>query len=200
MAAFAHEIRTPLTALNMALDLAARNPGVDGSLEVDAEIAVLIRQSLEAMERLVDDLEETSRLHRGKAPIRQARCELPIAVEAARELLYPRITLDGPEAPPVGGPWDAAQLARAVAAFAESADRMGDGCGAVQFEATAGPANVTLRFASGSPGGAAQQVASDAGFAFFHARQHTLALGGSVHVQRADQFARLTVTLPANPR
>lgn len=199
MAAFAHEIRTPLTALNVALDLAGRDARPDGSLQLDPEMAVLFRQSLEAMEHLVDQLQEMSRLRRGNVRVRGAGCELPLAVEAARELLRPRIALEGHETPPIVGPWDAAQLARAIAGFAESADRMGDGCGTVRFEAAAGLARLTLSFGSGSPGGAAQPVRSDAGFAFFTARQYILALRGSVEVERAEQFAQLTVVLPGEP-
>lgn len=194
MGAFAHEVRTPLTSIKMVMEL-ARRQAREGELVLDAELAEMLRTSVEDLQQLADELQETSRLERGRIVLSHGPSDLGAAIEAARELLR-GIELEASYETGLEGPWDAAALVRALGGFAISANRIGDGSGAVRLEAAARPDRVELRFTSGAPSGAAKVIAADAGFSFFRSRQLVLAMGGSVHCERADRFATFVVALP----
>lgn len=194
MGAFAHEVRTPLTSIKMVMEL-ARRQSAEGGLLLDDELADMLRTSVDDLQSLADDLQETSRLERGRLNLSQGPCDLAAAVEAARDLLR-GIEIDGSVGPGIDGPWDAARLVRAIAGFAESANRIGNGSGVVSLDVTTRPGAIELAFCSGEPGGAERLIGADAGFSFFRSRQLVLAMGGSVHCQRAERFATFRVALP----
>lgn len=194
MGAFAHEVRTPLTSIKMVMEL-ARRQSAEGELLLDAELAEMLKSSVEDLQQLADDLQETSRLERGKVALSTGPCDLAAAIDAARDLLG-SINLNGIPEPGIEGPWDAARLVRAVAGFAQSANRIGDGSGAVQVEAVRNHQTAELTFTSGKPSGVERPIAADAGFSFFRSRQLVLAMGGSVHCRRAERFATIRVALP----
>ena len=196
MGAFAHEVRTPLTSIKMVMELARRQSS-EGELLLDSELAEMLKTSVEDLQGLADDLQETSRLERGKVNLSPGPCDLALAIEAAREMVGP-IELNGIPEPGLEGPWDAARLVRALAGFTVSANRIGDGSGKVRLEAHRSEGAAELIFTSGQPGGAERQIAADAGFAFFRSRQLVLAIGGSVHCQRA-RFATFRVVLLSAP-
>lgn len=200
MGAFAHEIRTPLTSLRMVIELARRQAGDTGMLMLDAELTGLLHQSITDLQQLADDLQEQSRLERGNVALANGPCELGAAVEAARELLRPAIEIQGKPPAPAEGPWDGPRLVRAFVGFAEGANRLGDGSGAVRLDARTGPDCVSLRFSSGAPGGAPRPVGADVGFGFFRARQYVLAVGGTVECDRGDRYLSIAVTLPRTER
>jgi signal transduction histidine kinase len=195
LGAFAHEIRTPLTSIKMVMELGSRQSR-DGQLVLDAELAEMLRTSVEDLQRLADELQETSRLERGRLVLATGPCELGAAIEAARGLLGGQPAIEGELRGEVEGPWDAPRLVRALAGFALSVNRMGDGSGTVTLEVTGTAEGVTLCFTSGPPCEASRPVSADAGFSFFRARQLVLAMGGSVHSGRAERFATVTVVLP----
>jgi hypothetical protein len=116
-------------------------------------------------------------------------------VEAAREMLK-HVEINGIPEPGLEGPWDAARLVRAIAGFSESANRIGDGSGTVRLEARRNGAFAELTFTSGHQGAGERPIAADAGFSFFRSRQLVIAMGGSVHCQRAERFASFRVALP----
>jgi hypothetical protein len=194
MGAFAHEVRTPLTSIKMVMELARRQAG-PGDLVLDQELAEMLRTSVEDLQALADDLQETSRLERGKANLSPGPCDLASAIAAAGELLRGVELSTGPEVE-CEGPWDPARLVRAIAGFAESANRIGEGSGRVELDVLEAPDAVELTFVSGKPGKAERPIAADAGFAFFRSRQLVLAMGGSVHCERAERFATFRVALP----
>lgn len=194
MGAFAHEVRTPLTSIKMVMELARRQSS-EGELLLDGELAEMLKTSVEDLQQLADDLQETSRLERGKVVLATGPCDLTLAVEAAREMLGP-LELNGIPEPGLEGPWDAARLVRALAGFSQSANRIGDGSGKVRLEAHRSGSIAELIFTSGHLSGNEKPIAADAGFAFFRSRQLVLAMGGSVHCQRADRFATFRVALP----
>jgi K+-sensing histidine kinase KdpD len=195
MGAFAHEIRTPLTSIRMVMEL-GRRQAEDGQLLLDSELAEMLGASVDDLQRLADDLQETSRLERSKASISRGPCDLRGAVEAAAALLLPGVELAG-DAPAVDGPWDAARLVRAIAGFAESANRMGDGTGAVRLGTSLRGRTMLLCVESGTASaGERKAVQSDAGFAFFRSRQFVLAMGGSLHCERSERYANIVVSLP----
>lgn len=197
LGAFAHEIRTPLTSIRMVIELARRAGGSSGSLVLDEELAEMLLTSVDDLQRLADDLQEMSRLERGKLTLAPGPCELQAAVAAAGELVGRHVELVCEALPGVVGPWDAARLVRALAGLATATNRMGDGGGRVRLGARVTPGIVTLELESGRPGGAVVPVAADAGFGYFRSRQLVVAMGGSVHCERRERFARVVIELPA---
>lgn len=195
MGAFAHEVRTPLTSIRMVMELARRQSSA-GQLVLDAELAEMLAASVTDLQTLADDLQEASRLERGKVALSDGPAELSATVEAACALMRPAIQLAVVECPVLEGPWDPARLVRALAGFGEAANRMGNGSGQVRFDCQRAVQQVRLRFESGTPGGARKAVAADAGFGFFRARAFVLASGGSVDCERSERYAKMTVTLP----
>lgn len=195
LGAFAHEIRTPLTSIKMVMELARRQSS-GGQFVLDGELVDMLRTSVEDLQQLADDLQETSRLERGRLALATGPCELVAAIEAARDQLGGQPALEAEVAGPIEGPWDTPRLIHALAGFAMSANRIGDGSGTVRLRVMRDDEAVTLRFVSGSPRDGNRPVAADAGFSFFRARQLVLAMGGSVHSARAERFATFTVALP----
>ncbi len=195
MGAFAHEVRTPLTSIRMVLELARRQAQGENLL-LDPELADMLRQSVDDLQNLADDLQEASRLERGRMTIGHGPADLAIAIEAARELLDSAIQLDGPPVDPLEGPWDAPRLVRAIAGFAESANRIGDGSGHVALHVGVSDRAVTIQFESGVQGDILRTIGSEAGFGFFRSRQFVLAMGGSVDYTRSERYARFLVSLP----
>ena len=194
MGAFAHEVRTPLTSIKMVMEL-ARRQSAEGELLLDGELAEMMRTSVDDLQQLADDLQETSRLERGRVALSTGPCDLAAAIEAARELLG-QIELRGIPEPGIEGPWDAPRLVRSIAGFAESANRIGDGSGVVHLEAHRAGSEAELIFTSGARKPNSKEIAADAGFGFFRSRQLVLAMGGSVHCERAERFATFRVALP----
>ncbi len=194
MGAFAHEVRTPLTSIKMVMELAKRQ-SQEGELLLDAELADMLRTSVDDLQSLADDLQETSRLERGRISLSTGPCNLAAAIEASRELLR-NIEIAASVEADLHGPWDAARLVRAIAGFSESANRIGNGSGVVNLAVTPAANCIELVFTSGKQGGAERAIAADAGFSFFRSRQLVLAMGGSVHCQRAERFATFRVALP----
>lgn len=198
MGAFAHEVRTPLTSVRMVMELARRQSS-EGQLVLDSELAEMLNTSIDDLQRLADDLQEASRLERGKVNLSRGPCDLAVAVDAARDLAGPNLTLAGNVPPGIEGPWDAARLVRAIAAFTESANRMGDGDGIVQLNFWSKPGSVHLTFQSGEPGTEEKRVAADSGFGFFRSRQFVLAMDGSVDCTRSERYASIAMSLPFHP-
>ena len=195
LGAFAHEIRTPLTSIKMVMEL-ARRQAQDGQLILDVELADMLRTSVDDLQALADDLQETSRLERGRLTLTTGPCDLGAAIAAARDLLDGQPELAVESDGTVEGPWDAPRLVRTIAGFAQAANRLGDGSGLVRLDWEPGSEAVVLRFASGEPQEGERPIGAEAGFSFFRARQLVLAMGGSVHSARAERYAAFTVALP----
>jgi hypothetical protein len=195
LGAFAHEIRTPLTSIKMVMELARRQATGD-QLVLDVELAEMLRTSVDDLQALADDLQETSRLERGRLTLGNGPCDLGAAIAAAQELLGGQPELVVGHAGSGEGPWDAPRLVLAIAGFGQSANRLGDGSGRVLLDWELGSESAVLRFRSGEPGGGARPIGAEAGFSFFRSRQLVLAMGGSVHSARAERYATFTVALP----
>jgi len=195
MGAFAHEVRTPLTSIRMVLEL-ARREGSGGDLVLDAELAGMLDASVDDLQHLADDLQEASRLERGRLVLNAGPCELALAVDAARDLLSRDLELKGAVPPGIEGPWDIARLVRAIAGFTIAANRGGNGSGTVALGVEEGVRSVRMTFTSGEPAGEAKPVAADCGFGFFRSRLFVIAMGGAVECDRRERYLSLAVTLP----
>ena len=194
MGAFAHEVRTPLTSIRMVMELARRQSS-EGQLLLDPELAEMLASSVDDLQHLADDLQESS-LERGKLPISLGPCDIGAAVEAARVLTSHGIEIDSAAPPGIEGPWDVARLVRAIAGFAESANRMGNGSGSVSFRCSPDEDCCRLIFSSGTASPSTKPIAADAGFAFFRSRQAVVAMGGNVECVRGERYVRIEASLP----
>lgn len=194
MGAFAHEIRTPLTSIRMVIELARRQAD-DGEMLLDAELAEMLVTSVDDLQHLADDLQESSRLERGRLSLSRGPTDLSAALDAARSLGAPHVIIAGAAPAGLEGPWDAPRLVRAIAGFAETANRIGNGSGTIDFECERGE-DVVLRFLSGEANETRKAIGADAGFAYFRSRQFVIAMGGTVECARGDRYCSLTVALP----
>jgi signal transduction histidine kinase len=195
MGAFAHEVRTPLTSIRMVMELGRRQAPA-GQLALDGELSAMLTSSVDDLQRLADDLQEASRLERGKLALGCGPSDLAAVIAAAAALTAPHVLIEYDAETGIEGPWDAPRLVRAVAGFVESANRMGDGDGRVALTAAPSEHAIELRFVSGEPCDGAMAVSADAGFAFFRSRLFVLAMGGAVECARAQRHATIVVTLP----
>lgn len=196
MAAFAHDLRTPLTAIRMVMDL-ARRQSPEGELRLDHELAEMFATSVDDLQRLDDDLRETSRLQRGTLTLSTGPCDLVAAVAAARSLAGNQVRINGQVPDGLEGPWDASALARVIAGFAETANRIGSGSGAVALACSLATDACTITLSSGEPGAAATPAIEPGfGFAFFRSRQAVIAMGGQVECTRGVHCATIAMALP----
>ena len=195
LSAFSHEIRTPLTSIRMILDLALKDAATGGII-LDAELATMLDTSLHDLQTLADDLQDDSRLERGRLPLDAGPTSLRDALRQALEGTK-GLNVALPPFETVSGPWDTAQLIRALADLAAAADRGGAGTGNVScIVSVAGP--VAITFSSGEPGGDPKPIGPDLGFRFFRARAVIRAMRGEVAVDRGARCARITIRLPSN--
>lgn len=193
--AFAHDIRTPLTALRMAIDIGrhAAPPGSD-SVILDDELAAMVASALGDVELLVDTLQESSRLERGKLRLDEGPADLSRVVDHAAALADGTLALDG-AAPPLQGPWDAARLARAIAAIAGAVARV-SGRAPAGLSINASARSVALEITAGDAHASDEPFVAGAGFAYFHARQTLETMGAMVSDAHGPGYARASIILP----
>lgn len=190
--AFAHDLRTPLTALRMAIDI-GRQAGGGDTVALDEQLAGMVDDALAEIEQLTDALQEASRLDRGKASLTRGHANLADVLAAADALAGGALVSGGP-APDTSGSWDADRLARAVAGVATAVARLA-GTGAASLTVRAqSPLELDIR--AGDGGGRGEPFAAEAGFRYFHARQVLEAMGATVVDARGPGFAFVRITLP----
>ena len=193
--AFAHDLRSPLASLHMALDLAARE-SAGGQLVLDEDLAGLMREALGGLERLVDDFHLATRLERGILAPEAGPADLSTVVAEATALLGGAPDLQGTVPPDVHGPWDATWLTRSLTAFARTADKLGGGSRLVDLRCAAAGRGIEIELASGLPARACEPLAADAGYEFFFACHCVEAMGGAVEAARARGYASIRLRLP----
>lgn len=88
LAMLAHELRNPLAPIRSGLDLMTM-PGVD--TETVAWTQDMMKQQVEHMVRLVDDLLDVSRIMRGKTSLRKARVDLGSVIARSIDTARPLI-------------------------------------------------------------------------------------------------------------
>jgi signal transduction histidine kinase len=192
LGAYAHDVRTPLTAIQMLLDLARDG---DGSLHFDPELASMLTASIEELQQLTDAMHEFSRIERGRLQVSRGPASLESAMAAAAAAAA-RVRLTGAPAPTVEGPWDPQRLPRALAGMLLSADRAGDGSGAVRVTWTVEPAAVHGVFESGHEGGVPKAVDADAGFLYYSGSALLRAMRGEAEMRRTDRWCAVSIALP----
>ena len=192
--AFAHDLRTPLTALRMALDI-GRQPGdrADAVVMLDEQLAAMVDGALGEIERLVDALQESSRIERGKLRLERGPTALTEVLAHAAGLAGPQFHIER-EPPGTSGPWDAGRLAGAIASVATAVARLA-GAESAAIAARKGAA-IELEIRAGEPADDVAPFAADAGFGYFYARQILEAMGATVTDARAAGFAAVRISLP----
>lgn len=194
MGAFAHELRTPLTAIMMVLEVARGLGGGDGELVLDAELAEMVQSAVGNLQKLADDLQDTSRLMRGRTVVGAGPAMLSETLaEAARET---GLRFVPAPVPVCELPVDAARLTRLFCDFAETTNRSGDSSGTVRVGVRPGPRWVEVEFESGEAGGEPRAVSADLGYPFFRAATVLAAMGGTFRCLRGERFLRLCAVLP----
>jgi signal transduction histidine kinase len=193
LGAFAHEIRTPLTAIKMVMEL-GRRAGDAGTVVFDADIAEMFEESMAGLEELAEGIQALSWLERGKLNLTSGPCQLGAALETARRSL-------GEDAPfivegttDIAGPWDPEKLADSLAAVIEGAARCGDGTPGLVAQPGAGSTRVVVE--CGARGGEPRRINADLGFRFFTACLVLEQMDASVVCERRARYMRIEIELP----
>jgi len=181
--------------MRMVMELAKSGPAGE-AMALDAELAAMLRTSVEELIKLADDLQELSWIERGKVTVGRGPASLPAAWDQAVARLRGRLAMSGPQPPSLEGPWDEARLVSVIEAFALAANRCGDGSGEVEATAQECDGELCLDFRSGDLAGEVRAVDSDFGFPFFRAGAVALAMGGRIEVDRRERSCRIVLHLP----
>jgi hypothetical protein len=193
--AFSHEIRTPITSLKMLVELSRRH-GEGGEGRLDAELMGLLQLTVDELTRLVDEVQESSRLMRGSVMLTGSLCRLGAVVASARDAMPAGVSFDDGVFEDIEGWWDSEHLAQVIAGFATTVDRLGAGDGHVRTTFASDGDGFVVSFESGVRAGAEREMTAEAGFAFFRARQFLLAMGGSLQCERRDGFTLIRFGVP----
>lgn len=198
LAAFAHELRTPITSLGMVLGIARRTaPDPEVKVELDAELQRVFQLALRELQQLADDIQEVSRIERGVWQLSRERVILSSVLAGARELLEGEIVLELPTTfPDVAGQWDRERLARALADLARTADRLGAAAGSARVAVALADDEVQLTIASGDPTSPPRPIGNEGGFRYERARFVIREIGGNVEGRRAAGYGEAIVALP----
>ncbi|MCU1693869.1 MAG: sensor histidine kinase [Frankiales bacterium] len=200
-AELSHELRTPLAAVVAEVELLDSRPRQPEELAA-GHAAVLAAAA--RMSRVIESLLTAARASSSDAP---GRCDLGSVVQAAVELLDPRVEVHLP-AHPVSAGVDAALLERALAPLLENALRyrrsrvtveVGDGDGEAPWVAVSddGPGvPASLGDAVFEPGVRSDDGHGGAGLGLTLARRLARAGGGDLVLDHAAPGARLLLTLP----
>ncbi len=194
LGAFAHEFRTPLTAIKMVMEL-GRRAGQGEDIHLDPEIAEMLDESVRNLETLADGIQALSWLERGKLKLDDGPCDLAASIAAARVSLGETVAVTTAGADGVTGPWDPARLPGAIAALIETAARCGTGEVAITASAADGATSLTV--ASGEPGGNPRALNADLGFDFFAACLLLQYGDANIICERSTRYFKVTVELPA---
>lgn len=194
LGAFVHDMRTPLTSLRMVVGL-GRQGGNGRDLMLDEELSAMLTQSLDSIERLVDELQESSHLERGKTRLAVQPCPLGDIVRSASGRFDGRLAVDVAVERDVTGEWDVARLTEAIAGLVDAAYRTGDGrsCTLIAGARRDG-AIITVR--SGEPGEGGRGITAELGFEFFRGWTALRAMGATIGVIRGARAIEITVQLP----
>ncbi len=198
LAAFAHELRTPITSLGMVLGIARRTAAdPESKVELDAELQRVFQLALRELQQLADDIQEVSRIERGIWQVSREPASLGAVLAAVREALAGELAVELPVTfPDVTGPWDGERLVRALADLARTADRLGAAAGGVRIAVALAGGEVRLTIASGDPTGPLRPIGNEGGFRYERARFVIREIGGNVEGRRAAGYGETIVSLP----
>lgn len=217
----AHDIRTPLTSLQLYLQLALR--AADGGGPPDVSIPRLIDAALRQLERtiaLLDRLLDVGRLSAGKLDLRLEQVDLGAVVAGVIDRFRPQIAdagccCEARLAPDVRGLWDAVRLEQVAANLLSNALKHGGDGGLIEVEVarTGGGARLVVRdHGKGLPPGRAPCLfqpferagagrnVPGVGLGLWICRRIVEALGGTIGVESVSGVgAAFTVDLPLAP-
>lgn len=218
----AHELRTPLARIRVALDLAD-----DGDAAVARESLSEIAEDLAELERLVEDVLAAARVElagadrSGAPPLRRARVDMAEVARAAAARLEGhhagrRVSLELPAAlPPVDG--DPVLLRRVLDNLLDNARKYSSPDAPIRLRATAAGAQVVLEVVDRGEGISAEDLGrlftpffradpsrarttGGVGLGLALSRRIALAHGGRLEAaSRPGAGSTFTLTLPASP-
>lgn len=211
----AHELRTPITSMNIGLQSVLRRPEHPSGERLMRVLQATEKQVRRLM-RLIDDVLDVSRLHTGRLEIHREWVDLPAVVAEVVERFEESIARSGSRVvvraeAPVVGLWDRSRLDQVVANLLGNAIKFGEGkpieLSVVQRDGTAELSvedhgigisperlpHVFEQFERAVP----TQHYGGLGLGLYIVRSLTEALGGTVHVESTPGLgSKFTVVLP----
>lgn len=196
--AFGHDVRSPLNAIIMLIDVARRISG-SNDVVLDEELTRMLLTSVDDIVRIVGELQEVSRLERGKTSLRIADSSLEIVLGQARELASGEVDLQvqAPGAFPEGT-WDEERLAVAIAELARAANRSGGAPGFAELTVQSNGGTVQMALRCGVESGEVRNVDATLGWPYFRGMALLRSMGGTVTSRRQRGFMEIEITLPSN--
>ena len=156
LATLAHELRTPLSTLRVALETLASLPS--GSHDDAARLMPHIQQGVGWLERLVDNLTATALVHTGHAPLRCVPVTVESCLHAALGVLQPlldqrgqRVSVSG-SSPPASVAADPVWFGQALLNLLSNASAYGPPGSLISVAVTRRPDSVELRVQDQGPG------------------------------------------------
>ena len=163
LALLAHEMRTPLFAMQLATELISRNPG---DLDHVTSGTGVMRRQTGQLQRLVGDLLDGARIRRGKLELQQVRSELSPILQAAAEASAPLIAARRhsisftPPAAPVAVMADPARIIQLVCNLLNNAAKFTPPGGHIRMSLEAEGGHAVLRVADDGIGIAEEALAA----------------------------------------
>jgi len=161
LALLAHEMQTPLFAMQLATELISRKSGDADAVKSGTGI---MRRQAAQLQRLVGDLLDGARIRRGKLELRQARSELSPIVQAAAEASAPLIAARRhslsftPPAAPLSVMADPARIIQVVCNLLSNAAKFTPQGGHIRMRLEAEGGQAVLRVADDGVGIAAEAL------------------------------------------
>lgn len=193
LGAFAHEFRTPLTAIKMVMELGRRSAEGE-AIHLDPEVAAMLEESMDNLEELADGIQALSWLERGKLNLESGPCDLAAVFGQVGAILGETFPVSCSGIEGVSGPWDPARLPGVLAAVIKAASRCG--IGDVAISAGPQPDGAIVTISSGQPGGDQRPINADLGFEFFAACVTLEYAGAKVTCERASRYLKIEIELP----
>jgi K+-sensing histidine kinase KdpD len=194
--AFGHDVRSPLNAITMLIDVARRISDED-TLVLDQELTQMLLGSVDDIVRIVAELQEVSRLERGKTVLRIATVALEDVIETMQNV-NDGISMDVEVSGTLpNGCWDEERLVAALAEMAAAANRGGGASGRVQVRIVGEATGAKVLIWCGEESGEERAVDATLGWSYFRACALLRSMGASLDARRQRGFMHVAIDLPA---
>jgi len=170
----------------------AKMQSAEGELSFTGDLPGLLNDTVAALETLADELQEYSRLGRGRVTPDLEPTDLAGVLREAAEASALTVSLEAPAS--LLARVDPTRLRRALVQLIAAADYASAGSGHARVEARDAGGSARITIASGTPGGTPKALGADMGFGFFAGCQAVLAMGAELKFERSEEFLAIMLS------